>query len=249
MHILTNEDYPLPNQFNEAFQKGQLITFETDIATVASIEFQRNFLNAMALSADEPRLMQQLTKETRQALEKKLASHAIPLTQFNNFKISMVLLNLALAEYRALGFTAPGVDATFHQKAVEQNKAIAALETPEEQINFLASMSDANAEQLVRYTLKDLENMPDYVSQLKSAWRTGNLPLFTEIGIKPFMDDYPHIYHIIIKARNDNWLAKIDEYIQTAEIESLFVGALHLAGPDGLVAQLKKQGYEVQQLE
>ena len=249
MHLLTEQDYPLPAQFNAAFEQGQVITFETDISALASVDFQRSFLNAMSLKDDEPRLQQQLTEETWQALEKRLSSHGIPIMQFNNFKVSMVLLTLAIAEYRALGFTAQGVDATFHQKALEKSKTISALETPDEQIAFLASMSDADAEQLVRYTLKDLENMPGYVAQLKSAWRAGNLTSFTEVGIDPLREDYPHIYQVIIKSRNDKWLEKIAEFIKTTEIESLFVGALHLAGPDGLVAQLEKQGYELQQID
>lgn len=248
LHLLTEQDYPLPDEFDVAFDAAQTIVFETDMAAIMDPAFQQKMLLAMALPPGEPRLKQQLTTETWQALESKLASRGIPLAQFNDFRISMVLLTLTIAEYQALGFTAPGVDANYHQIAVTRNKAIDSLETPDEQIEFLVRMGDEDAETLVQYTLEDIKTMPEYVAKLKSTWRNGDLAAFTEVGITSMKQDYPQVYQILIKSRNDKWLEQINNYIKTAETESLFVGALHMAGPDGLVARLKEQGYKVQQL-
>ena len=48
----------------------------------------------------------------------------------------------------------------------------------------------------------------------------------------------------LIKKRNDNWMQTLPALFKK-QSNFVAVGALHLAGPDGLVEQLKKMGYTV----
>ena len=51
-----------------------------------------------------------------------------------------------------------------------------------------------------------------------------------------------------IWSRHEEMLKKIDGYLGTRNRHFVAVGALHLAGPRGLVEMLKKRGYLVRQL-
>jgi uncharacterized protein YbaP (TraB family) len=44
-------------------------------------------------------------------------------------------------------------------------------------------------------------------------------------------------------------MPQINEFLKTAEIEFVLVGALHLAGSDGLIEQLNANGYTIEQLD
>ena len=244
-HLLQAEDYPLPKEYDAIFNVAANIIFETDMAEVQGPKFQQAMLKAMA---SPNRLRDKLSTETWAALEKQLAARGITLAAFDNYKVAMALLTLTLAEYQQLGFNQPGVDLFYFHQAQKASKKTSFLETPEQQIAFLADMGADNPEKMVKYTLNDLDKMPEYVSALSDAWRTGNLAKLNQFGIEEMRRDYPGIYKTLITDRNRNWMIQIDKLIQTPEIEALYVGALHLAGTEGLIAELQKRGYQVTQL-
>ena len=70
-----------------------------------------------------------------------------------------------------------------------------------------------------------------------------------ELGVAwPPEQDDPASYQALFTQRNDNWMRKLLGYFRNAQREFVLVGAGHLAGDDGLIAQLKAQGFVVQQL-
>ena len=48
--------------------------------------------------------------------------------------------------------------------------------------------------------------------------------------------------------RNNAWMPQIEALLTTEEVEFVLVGALHLVGDDGLLAQLSAKGYRVERL-
>jgi uncharacterized protein YbaP (TraB family) len=69
-----------------------------------------------------------------------------------------------------------------------------------------------------------------------------------DAGITPFKADYPDIYQDLLVTRNNNWFPQIVSMLNDQPIEFILVGALHLAGPDSVLAQLKAKGYKVEKL-
>lgn len=246
LHLLEPADYPLPTEFEKAFQESDIIVFETDVDEIKSAQFQQAMLAAMFNNGTK--LKSQLSSETWNKLEKHLAKRGISLMQFNDLKVSMALLTLTVIEYQAMGFTAPGVDATYFEKAQKANKVIKSLETPQEQINFLADMGNDDPEAAVKYTLDELKELPRLVNGLKTAWLNGDLQALETHGLSEMRSQHPKMYATLISVRNEKWLKQIDGFISTPKTEALYVGALHMAGIDGLVARLKEKGYRVKKL-
>jgi uncharacterized protein YbaP (TraB family) len=62
-------------------------------------------------------------------------------------------------------------------------------------------------------------------------------------------DDYAEFYQVLLADRNDAWVEVLDRELQGAGVDFVAVGAGHVIGPEGLVAQLRARGYTVERVE
>jgi uncharacterized protein YbaP (TraB family) len=120
------------------------------------------------------------------------------------------------------------------------------METIEQQMSFFSKIGRGNEDQLIMYTLRDLEEMPKLMDQMKKTWRSGDRAKYRELMLEPFVKDYPQTYQALLVERNNNWMPKIEALFDTPEIELVLVGALHMIGKDGLLQQLEGKGYNVE---
>ena len=141
------------------------------------------------------------------------------------------------------------VDQYFNLRAINEGKHLDFLETPEQQLAFLAAMGQGKESELIRYTLMDLANLSEMMSDMKLAWRTGDLDLLDQMASVPMREKMPEIYEQLIVQRNKDWMPAIDELFADEGTNLLLVGVLHLAGDDGVLNLLKNQGYSIEQLD
>ncbi len=127
-------------------------------------------------------------------------------------------------------------------------KLIAALEAPQEQIDFIRSMGEGEEDALIIHTLEELEDMPALMEAMKKTWREGDTRGFEAVALDPWKDQFPGLYRSLLLDRNLDWIPDIETMLTTREIELVLVGALHLVGEDGLLAMLEQRGYRVEQM-
>jgi len=84
---------------------------------------------------------------------------------------------------------------------------------------------------------------------MKQAWRRGDVSKLKELGITPFKNDFPEMHKALLIDRNNAWMPQIETMLKTRAVEFVLVGALHLAGEDGLLTQLSARGYKVRKLQ
>ena len=53
---------------------------------------------------------------------------------------------------------------------------------------------------------------------------------------------------IFLNDRNRDWATQIQPFLQADDAYLIFVGALHLVGPDNVLELLAQQGYQAEQL-
>lgn len=247
IHILTPEDYPLAKEYDIAYQAADKLVFETDMAAISSPEFGQKMMSEMMYS-DGTTIDKVLSPDTYQALAVHLSSRKMPMQAFASYKPSLVAVSLTFIELQAMGYTSEGVDQFYSSKAVKEGKTQTWLETPDEQLAFIANMGSDDPSAMIDYTLKDIKKMPEMFGQLHSTWLKGDMQGMADIGIVPFKTDYPSIYEDILVTRNNNWFPKIVEMLNDQPIEFILVGALHLSGPDSVLAKLAAQGYKIEKL-
>jgi hypothetical protein len=165
-----------------------------------------------------------------------------------NFKPGMVLTMMTMIELQRLGIDGIGVDAYYSARAIEDNKKLGELEPVETQIAFLANMGAGQENEMLSFSLSDIEQLPAMMKSMKDAWRRGDLKKLEKIGISDLQNDFPEIYKTLLVDRNNAWIPQIEAMARTKEIELILVGALHLAGEDGLLAQLKARGYKIKMM-
>ncbi len=247
IHVLTPDDYPLPDEYEQAFKQADTLVFETDMAAVSSPEFAQKMLGMMMYS-DGTTIDKVLDPQTYQNLSKYLAKKNIPIQAFASYKPSLLTISLTMIELQALGYTSIGVDKFYSDQAVKAAKPQTWLETPDEQLAFISQMGKHDPSAMVDYTLTDLQKTPSTFKALHSTWLKGDMQGMAEVGILPLKTDYPVFYQDLLVTRNNNWMPKILAMLNDSPTEFILVGALHLSGPDSVLAKLKAQGYKVEKL-
>ncbi len=244
IHILQEQDYPLPDEFERAYEAAEKLVFEVDIAQAASTEFQQRLM-AKALYSDGSTLLTYLQPATLRKLQAFMETRGLPLESLITFKVGMLVTILTVNELSRHGIQGTGVDQFFTSRALEDQKPTAALETIEQQIDFLTTMGEGEEDALVLQTMDELENLVADFSTLKSAWRRGDTKVLEEIGLKDFRV-FPEAYQAVLVNRNRAWLPKIERMLEDEQIEYVLVGVLHLVGDDSVLAMLEAKGYEVE---
>jgi uncharacterized protein YbaP (TraB family) len=107
-------------------------------------------------------------------------------------------------------------------------------------------MGEGQEDEMILSTLKEMEQLSTVMGEMKRAGRTGNIDKLEKIGIEPMKQDYPNLYRALLVERNNDWIPKIEAFLNSPEIEFILVGALHLAGEKGIISQLEKLAYQVE---
>lgn len=133
------------------------------------------------------------------------------------------------------------LDTFFFQMGLKDNKKIVALETPEYQGEVLFNMTplSVQAETLVEM-LKNPAEALEAAKKLSQAYQNRDLDTIMEVSKAD--EQHPEFMELILYKRNKNWMEKLPAIIDESP-SFIVVGALHLAGPEGLIQGLKDKGY------
>ncbi len=140
-------------------------------------------------------------------------------------------------------------DGYFQQEAAAKGKSVGALETIDFQIETLyKSMTMERQKQLLLCLADNMEFNEEQTENVIKAFFSQDLN-----GIEKAMDaklnntcdGTPEEKETLIYKRNDNWMKQMPE-IMKQKATFFAVGAGHLPGERGLLAQLKKAGYTVE---
>ncbi len=248
IHLLSNKDYPLPKPFYDAYQEAQTLIFETDMAAIQSFSFLMKMNQVMTFN-DGQTLKSSLKPHTYSKLQQYFKSRSMPTEAYTLYTPVGISMLISLFELQRIGLNPElGVDHYFAAKAKKDHKPMGELETPDEQLSYIANMAAGKEDELILKTLEELEQTEAIMHELKTAWKTGNRKKLSDLTINEMKTQYPKIYASLLVERNTNWMPKIENMIQNKEIEMVLVGALHLVGEDGLIYKLKQNGYRVENL-
>ncbi|MEO9654704.1 TraB/GumN family protein [Marinomonas sp.] len=245
LHLLAQEDYPLPSEYEQAYQAADTIFFETDMSVLNSAQFQQKI--GQIFRSDIP-LSQQLSPGTYQKLLEYFTQKNINPMTFQYYKAALVSVSISMFELESMGFNTTGVDNYYHQQAMLDNKKVQWLESPQSQLETLASLGDEDPDKLILYTLFDIEAMPESLGAVHSAWREGNMERLADYTLVDLKKDFRQIHQGLYVTRNQNWLPQILKMLKDDKTEFILVGVSHMAGEDGLLKQLAQQGYQIEQL-
>ncbi|HEY0946319.1 MAG TPA: TraB/GumN family protein [Opitutaceae bacterium] len=248
LHLLRPSDFPLPAEFNAAFAASATLVFETDITRLQSPEMQQ-VVAARGVFADGRSLETELSPKAWNAVQDYCAKSGTPIAQVRHYKPWLFTVIVTATELRKAGISAEGVDVHFFKRAGIVGKTTDALETFEQQVDFLVNMGAGHESEMIAQTLEDLAELPRILEEVLTAWRTGDISAIDSLLLDDVRSHYPAIFKDLIVDRNNAWLPKLDAMLKSAEVEFVLVGAGHLAGPEGLLNRLRRRGYSVEQIK
>lgn len=143
---------------------------------------------------------------------------------------------------------ANGLDNFFQMQAKQKNKPIGGLETIDFQIETLYKSTpiERQVEELICLVDNKEYNLM-MVQEISKAFYAQDLQAIEKAAdekLNNSCDSTPEEEETLIYGRNDNWM-KLMPAIMAEKPTFFAVGALHLVGERGMLAQLQKAGYTV----
>lgn len=206
---------------------------------------------AMQLGAAEPGrpLSSWLTPDEDASLNAVTARLGLPQGALEGYKPWMAGLTLTLLPLIQAGYDpASGVDRSIDAYADAAGKNMRALETAEQQLTFFANLSPEVQREMVLEAINESDNVAAMIGEMSAAWERGDDRALERAVIEETRTDYPELYQMLFVDRNNAWMTELTREMEGAGVDFIAVGAGHIIGRDGLVAQFRARGYRVERL-
>lgn len=247
-HMLTEADYPLAPAVEHAFDDAEALVFELSPQELGSPALGQRMLE-LAKRRDGKTLQSSLPPAMWQRLAEYAEHKQLPLAQWQSFQAWFVALAISMAEMQEAGLDSSlGLDRYFVERANKAGKPGIGLETGESQLQVFATMNATEQRQALQETLDKLDTFDRETRELHELWRSGDdQALYVRMG-RELADTYPELYRRVLLERNRAWMPQVQALLDKHSRDDalVVVGAMHLLGPDGLVAQLRAKGYVVE---
>ena len=250
VHAGRKDWYPLPEAVEKAFADAAVLVVEADITNTAAI---RKSSDSLTYKGDDA-LKRHVPPEQYARMLKLLPRYGFTEKDIARATPFMAVSLLVFAEWARSGFLPGfGVDGYLLRKAQAEAKPIVEIEGVETQIRLMDSLTEKQVQDLFKGTLDALEEdlTTEQIKGLVAAWQGGDAQALLDIarrynekvaGAAEFEEKFIWQRHGDMVKKIEGWLA------ERRRPYFIAVGALHLAGPRGLVEQLRKRGYVVRQL-
>jgi uncharacterized protein YbaP (TraB family) len=247
VHLLKTSNYPLPTPIEDAYRDSDVLVLEADLSAAQDPVQQLAMLQKGMLEG-KATLKGTLSEETWAMAERQAEDMGVSMAMFNAFKPWYFSMAITMIRLQGLGFSAfDGLDWHFFNRAKEAGMPVIGLETLEYQMELFEAISADDQDALVRQTIKDIANIEEEMSEIMSAWATGDLVKLEQALLGSFKE-YPLVYKCLVTDRNHNWVPMIMQFMDSGRVHMIVVGAGHLAGREGLVQLLAKKGLRLEQL-
>ena len=247
VHLLRpGHDWMTP-EVTAAFNSAETLWLEiedpTDQAAATPLIMQHGLSPATPLSS-------RLTAEEFAELDRAAQTIGLSGQALDPMRPWLASISLSMAPLVRAGFDPEaGVDVVLRQHALDAGKPIHGLETIEQQLMFFANLSPEDEVNFLRSTLDTFEESATLLDQMSAAWSAGNPDALYDLGGDEMRADYPGIYDVILTRRNADWVDQIQEELAGSGTVFMAVGALHLAGPDSVQAQLATEGVQAERVQ
>jgi uncharacterized protein YbaP (TraB family) len=242
--------YPLPGPVEKAFADSKVLAVEADITDA---EAMRKGSSTMVYTPPDG-LSKHLPAPLQERLRRQLQRFGMPEAQVEPVKPFFAASLLVFNEWFGQGYTPNyGVDLHLITRAKKAKMPLVELEGAQAQSDLMSGLSEKEGLQALEGAVTALESglTRDQITGVVNAWQAGDAALLLEVT-RAYNETVPGARELeekFIWSRHEAMANKIEAFLLTGR-DRVFVavGALHLAGPRGLVEILRSRGHTVRQL-
>ena len=247
VHAATEDIYPLPEPITAAFDSAEILVLEVDPRTMNQREMER-LVRRYGMLSNRESLRDLLAADIWSRVVDWGQRVSLSSGQLNRMKPWLATTTLVSVELASIGVDRGlGMEPWLMERAIKRGMLVKQLETAEEQIGMLAGLPLEVQISFLENSILDAETFSDSVGQLLGSWRNGDVEAMTELLAETYAEQ-PLIYEVMISSRNHRWVKAIEPMLASGQVHYVAVGALHMVGPDGLVALLLEAGFAVERL-
>ena len=251
IHVGRADFYPLPAVIETAFKTADTLVTETDLVEPQDSARLLKLLLQKGMYPLGDSVENHIGAETRAHLAKYIAGAKELASDYTHLKPWFLSVAIAVVEAKRQGLdTNSGIDRHFVDEATAMKKPIETLETSEFQLELMNSFSEELQDRLLLSALLDTEKKPELMDHMLQAWKTGDADALHAMTMR-YLRDYPvlkPVFEKMFDERNDAMSEKIESFLKTPKTYFVAVGAGHLTGERGLIAELRARNYTVEQL-
>lgn len=221
---------------------------EMDISPETDARGQQLARQLSAAPADRP-LSSWLTPAENERLRARCTRLHIDPNALEHLQPWAASLTLTLLPIIQAGYDPQsGVDRDVDAYADAHHLHEHAFETIDEQLGFLATLSPRLQHQMLLEAIDEAAQGPSEIAEMTRAWERGDTAALQRSVVDETRREYPELYQVLFVRRNAAWLPMIERELAGTNTEFIAVGAGHLLGPDGLIAQLRARGLQVERV-
>jgi uncharacterized protein YbaP (TraB family) len=236
IHMICSVDYRMSDTITQAFNQSRQLYLELDMDDPAMM------MKSMQLAIMKGKTLKDIFKpEDYAKLEKYVKDNlGMPMMLLNTLK-PIAITSLLTAKSMPCD-KMESYEQHFQDMAKARKIELKGLETLEYQFSVFDRIPDSAQARMIMDMIGDDKKQKEEFNQMVEAYKRRDLnALGGQINDAPDIAGYEDI---LLKGRNANWVPIMEKAM--AEMPSFFaVGAGHLPGKDGVLALLRKAGYQV----
>jgi Uncharacterized protein conserved in bacteria len=242
MHALRRDDYPTDlDEFNRAIDQSQKFIFERDPRSNDQTELWRKL--SAAGTYPHGVIIQQRVSPATFALLKRIAR--IPQGAYERQKPWAIAAFNLKAQGMETVKSKWSMDHYINEKTRHRGET-AGLETIDEFVRSFAEMNDRESESFLLQSIEYGHRSPELLYQTIAAWKAGSTSRMYQLYAP--RGNGSAGYWRWLEKRSALWIPRIENAIRSRRPTMVIVGALHLCGPRGVIAELQRRGYRVEQM-
>lgn len=137
-----------------------------------------------------------------------------------------------------------GVDMQLQKQFSQARLPVSGFETVGDQVGIFSKMTPEAELAFLLDTVEAMDVADADFDTLVDSWEAGDVSALDREAVTMKREE-PALYNALVLKRNTNWVGQIEKMLAGKGTSFVAVGALHLAGPDGVPALLKAKGLEV----
>lgn len=249
IHLGTPAMYPLPEVVMSAFQASNALVVEADPSSSSPADVVAG-LRAISQYSDGSLLQNHIEPPLWESYKAAVQSLGLGLEAVARAKPWFAAQVLEIAAMHRAGFDPRlGIDLHFIQRA-KHKLPILELESMGEQLAMLDGLPAEQQAVMLEQTVKQFSQAGEMLGALLKSWKNGDAEAMEKLIVQDAESD-PNgqlMLRRIFYDRNRAMAEKLLTYAKPGQAYFVVVGAGHMVGKQGLVALLRQQGFEVQQL-
>lgn len=247
VHVLRDQDYPLPAAFEAAYADAERLVMELDMDEIDPVTMTRTMLDA-GLISNGGTLQSWLGEAIWQQALAAAQPLDIDLDLLQRTEPWFAALTIVENELMRLGYNPlQGVEMYYAARARADSKPVDGLETLEQQVNLFDGLPIETQRLFLLKAIEDASVLKASMDTLIEAWKRGDAAALETELVDSFAE-FPLVYRSVVAERNRQWIGQIEALLDEPQDYLVIVGALHLIGEDSVVQLLRRRGHRIERL-